>query len=422
MKKRTFSCLLAILCPLLSLWAQSNTIRPLSVGDPVPEFAFPAMVHYPFTSARLSDFKDQLLILDLMATNCYSCVMHLNHLDSLQAAYKGRVTILPVTMEKAAKVQHFLEKTPYGKGCHFPFAANDTLLRKLFPHQLISHIVWIYKGRVKAITRPDYINSQNIDAFLGGQPLKLPVKQDLGKYDPASPLLVANPESLMPANQEAIRYYSAVTPFLNGFSFSVSTYLDTARQAYRFSLINTTILSLYQHALGIGNRFPAAYTRIEVGDSSRFFFNRKGYWSEWQQQAFFCYQSSTPIYLSDTARRQKMLTDIDFALGLQGRVEKRKTRCLVVRPDTSVHILPPKPTGSIVEIFGLSLLRQSKAGATPIFVEMGSDDQRYVPMPPDFEDVAAMNSLLQPYGIRVEEEYRELELLVISDAPTAAFR
>jgi thiol-disulfide isomerase/thioredoxin len=414
--KTAFSCLLVILWPFLNTICQTTAIPALTVGDAVPELTIRNIVQYTTPTARLSDFKDKVLIIDLMSSICGSCVVHLSHMDSLQMKYKDQLQILPVTFESNAKIKAFL-KSPYGKHIRFPFATGDTLLKRMFPHQFISHLVWIYKGRVQAITTGDYVKAANIETLLSGKPLRLPVKKDVGHYDPSIPLLVANPEIILPENSSGFRYYSALIPYMDGFSFGQYEKNDSTAGTYRHTFINWPIPNIYLYAVGKNSNFPAALIRYEVRDSSRFFFDRKGYISQWRTVAYCGYQSSTPLQMPEPNRKAKMLADLDSYLGLHGRLEKRFIRCIVLRPDTSVHALPPKPSGNIIEIFGIASQQNSIKGATPIFIEMPGDDQRYVPRPPDFEDVAAMRTLLQPYGIRITEERREIEMLVISDAP-----
>ena len=415
--KNAFSCLLALLCPFLSLLGQSSIINPLTIGDAVPDLVIGHLVQYKAPVARISTFKDKVLILDLMTSRCGSCIEHLQHWDSLQTRYSNQLQILPVTYESPTAIKSFLQ-TVYGKSIRFPFATLDTTIRRLFPHQFISHLVWIYKGRVQAITHGEYVTAQNIETLLQGKKLDLPLKKDVGYYDPSIPLWVANPQTILPENAPGFRSYSSLIPYMDGFSFGQYEVTDTIQQLHRSTFLNWPIEQLYRYALGQSDRFPNAFIRYEVKDSSRFFFNPKGYWSEWYTTAYTGYQSSLPLSISDTLRNQRMLADLDFFLRLQGRMEKRTIRCIILRPDTTIHPLPPRPTGDIVEIFGLALLQNDQKGATPLFVEMNGDDQRYVPRPTDYENIPALQTLLRPYGIRVTEEQRELKLLVLSDAPS----
>ncbi len=407
--------MLVLLCSVLSLFSQP-AIHPLSVGESIPDLLLSHLVHYKTPTARLSDFHNEVLILDLMATNCKSCLVHLSHMDTLQQRYQNRLRILPVTYESSPKVRSFLQNMPIGKTISFPFVTEDTLLSQYFPHQFISHLVWIYKGRVVAITQPEYVQAKHIETVLQGKSLFLPVKQDIGHYTAANSLWVPNPETLLPANQAVLRYFSTVTPYLEGFAYGESHFLDTAKRITRTAYINYSIPQLYAAALGKGSRFPAAYVQLEVRDSSRFFFDGKGYKSDWYDRSSYCYQSATPADMLDTLIRAKMQSDLDFYLRLQGRMEKRWVACLILLPDTAFKNATPAITGERIAVSGIAAQLARTPGTPPCFIELPNADRQYVPRLTNWSDGRTLTALLRTYGIQAVTEMRELEMLVISDA------
>jgi len=398
--KNAFSCLLAIVWPVLNTFCQPAA-RPLTVGDAVPDYLIRNLVNYKTPTARLSDFKEKLLILDFMATSCGSCMYNLPHLDSLQAAYPDKLQLLPVSYEPKATLLSMLHNRSAGKKIHSPFVAQDTVLKSWFPHQYVSHMVWIYKGIVKAITKPEYVKAANIEKILYNQPVRLPVKSDIGRYDPAAPLLSANPEAVTPANQPALRYYSVLPGYMDGFASTTTQYTDSVQSVDRLTLINRSILHLYQYALGLSPDFPASCIVLTVKDSSRFFFNRKGYKSDWYQTSYRCYQLTLPMGTPDAVKKEKMLADLNFYLGLHGRVVQQSVTCLVLQRDSSLTPVSEKPVGEIIQVSGIATQVNRLFGSLPCYDEVPGSRSLYVPRPPDFTDTTAISRLLLPYGIRL---------------------
>lgn len=54
--------------------AQDDAIKPLNIGDKVPDIEFKDVVNYPKKKVKLSDFKGQMVILDFWGTYCCTCI------------------------------------------------------------------------------------------------------------------------------------------------------------------------------------------------------------------------------------------------------------------------------------------------------------------------------------------------------------
>ena len=88
-------------------------------------------------------------------------------------------------------IGQFFEKhfNPADEKYTFPFIANDTTLTKLFPHISIPHVVWLYNGKVIAITDGGEISTAHIQQVLQHKPVSFDMKEDVMDFDPSSPLL-----------------------------------------------------------------------------------------------------------------------------------------------------------------------------------------------------------------------------------------
>ncbi len=271
-------CLTGILC--LFLKSDAQQIKPITIGDKVPDVAIKNIYNYPALQSMLSAFNNKLLILDFMATNCSSCIKALPAFDALQKKYVDKIQIVLVTNQSAERVKTFLHNHTE---CKLPMLSSDTVLSKLFPHTYISHEVWIKDGIVKAITYPEYVNAKNVEAVLAGSLISLPIKNDL----------------------------------------------DTCKKY--------SIIDLYLHTYGL-SWYPAKRIILEVKDSSRFFYNKSyGYKEEWKQRNRFRLQS---IFHDNSMPMRSVLNNF---FKLNGRIEKRQQQCLVLRAsnEAATNIVDP---------------------------------------------------------------------------------
>ena len=180
------SCLLAILWPALQAFTQSPVpVRPLTIGDIVPNIVFSNVFNNPVSKIQLSDFNDTHVILDFWATWCGSCVVKLPAIDSLQQAWPDKLKFILInnltgTGDTKEKITAFFnrwnKKHPPFRSTH---VVEDTITAKYFPHIFLPHYVWIAPGgRIVAITDGEALTPSNIHQFISGCDLHLPLKAD----------------------------------------------------------------------------------------------------------------------------------------------------------------------------------------------------------------------------------------------------
>lgn len=179
---------MAVLCLPLATQAQGQQtkaqIRPVRVGQVIPDILLRNILNYKTKDVELSDFEAKLIILDFWTSNSKPCVAMMSKLDSLQKEFRYDIQILSVTQQSQQKVLAFLQKLEQQNGIHYqiPVVTDDHELRLMFPQQTLPYYVWISaNGTVKALTGAEDITSTNIDTYLNGQPLKFTAKTAVSK-------------------------------------------------------------------------------------------------------------------------------------------------------------------------------------------------------------------------------------------------
>jgi thiol-disulfide isomerase/thioredoxin len=185
MKKSIIFIALAVLCLFFKGYGQGSgnkDITPLLIGEKVPELVFKKIFNGAKQPISLSSLKGKAVILDFWGTWCSACIKRFPHMQDIQDRYGDHIQVILVgdsEKDTAIKIEQFLDKRVGEKReILLPVAYRDTLTKKLFPHMMYPHYVWIGADRrVKAITRAEQVTDENIERFITGLPLYLPKKE-----------------------------------------------------------------------------------------------------------------------------------------------------------------------------------------------------------------------------------------------------
>ena len=453
--------LVATCCLLLSAFtatAQSpQTVQRLRIGDPVPAIFVPKMMNIEgqVEGVDLSRYHDRLLILDLMDTRCSACISGLPAKERLQQEFGDQIKIIVATPEKEDYMRKYLaDKEGYlaKHGVQLPWVIEDKQLCRYFPYWSISHLVWIYKGTVVAITTQEYVDAKNIRAILSGEIVNLPLKGDIIGFDyEKTPVFAVKPTALL--EEEVLSpYYSALSGYQSGLDGGFAAALvDTLHQRWRLVSLNQSIFVTYVRANGgIHTSGEKQYLRdnrliLEVKDPVRYEYKKAyGYRESWNYKNAICYEGTFPLTMSKEACYQQMVNDLNRSLNLDARWEERKVPCLVIvrkEPEKQIRkrVEMAKQNGYIAldgryregkNTQGTLLSREVEMATLPVLYDgIGRNaEEKLLPLVDEsdfkgalilpsntFDRLSCFRENLRALGFDLIEAEREVEMFVITE-------
>lgn len=322
---------MALLWPVVTVYAQPARQLPLSIGDQVPDIKFEQMINYPTSTAKLSDFKGKLVILDFWGTWCTSCLHGFPNLDSLQLVFRDQMQVILVngkaTGDDSLKVSNFFRKwaTRTGKALELPSVVNDTEAWDLFQPKLVPHYAWISpEGKLIAITSSTPVVAANIQSILNGEPVSFAMKKD---QDTERPLF----SSIDIPGNGLLQYSVFVKGGYDGLP-SGNHRRITDNVIHGWALTNSSILSLYKSVMyGIDKDMHDRKIILEVKDSSKLLPpENTEEQAAWNRDNLYSLDLIVPV---DKAGQlyMIMLEELNRYSGYYGRLEKRKVKCWVLK-------------------------------------------------------------------------------------------
>lgn len=421
---KTIYCLMILLWPLGS---KGQKIKPLTIGDRVPDIAITHVYNYPASTIHVSDLKGKLVILDFMSTGCLSCIEALLRFDSLQMKYGKQLKIIIVSYEPSKNIERFLQKSPIGKQLKLPIASDDHILSAMFPHVYISHEVWIKDGSVIAITGADYVSSSNIEQILNNVAVNWPVKKDIAEFDYTKPVFHLNQETIPLTSYPTASFYSAFTNNMLDVPHHITKTIDAEAKSTSISLINLPIIDLYRYSYGRLS-LPLSNVILKVNDTSRYVFETdREYRAEWTIKNAYCYEIKCPSDMSQESVQQKMVSDLDFYLGLNSSWETKVVQCLVlIKKQENIHNLglpaffnsrssPQEQPRIITASYIIYQLNENLLGV-PALDESGLAENKILDSTIlNFSDLNVLNRQIGKYGLELVIKTRVRKMLLITE-------
>lgn len=432
MKKLTLVGVLAVLC--LYLPAQQPALKSLTIGDTVPDVVFNHVLNYKDTSARLSDFRGKLVILDFWSTWCGACIALFPHLDSLQKEFGKDLQIILVntkskmTNDDDSKIKKTLERVRARTGISLsmPVVYNSEELDEYFPCIVIPHEVWINKdGKVIGITSSDAVNAENIKSILSGRDLQMKLKKDRFDVDLQRPLFIDGNGG----NGSETIYRSIITGYLDGLN-GTSGIWQEGNKVTGLYLINQSLSAITEmiYAGEIATKYEMVQSNriiMDVKDKRKFDTESS---DSFYYQNLFSYELIIPPTNESTVYEYAR-QDMKRYFNISVKYELRNIKCLVLKaPDGIDGLKNAKKETKDLDLEKASLKKyihnyppQFIIGllnnyiGIPLIDETNITKNISVDLPFHLNDITRLKESFLQAGLSLKEENRMLKVVVITD-------
>jgi len=418
------------------VFAQSKaaSYRLLQVGDDLPDYTLNNLINYQTKSARLSDFKGKLVILDFWSTTCASCVQSWPKLLSLQKQFGDQLQIILVNgrqNESIIRKSIAKRKALANVTMDLPVVCGDTILsEKLFKHTGDPHLVWVSpQGKVLSITGGNEANAENIEAVLTKGDVGMRQKVEMLDVNFARPLFVDGNGG----DGRNLLWSSFVSGYAPGV-ISTAAIIPRGKISKVIVVSNSSIEDIYAFAYSrstdiYGNVRADAISRVRIQakDTTKYVGRLNGIY---QHKNYYTYQM-----VGQPTERGKLLEmmqqDLKKYFGMQVSRQMLKVPCLVfTMKDSSLVSYKAgekkfwvSDTNFKLNDVTLSDLIKEMETATgyywsayPIVDATGFKGKLGgIDIETDVDDRVALDKALKAYGISLEIQSREVEMLVLKE-------
>jgi thiol-disulfide isomerase/thioredoxin len=417
---------------LLSLFwlqsmAQAIPESPWRSGDKLPDFEFSNLINHKTGSAKLSDFKGKVVILDFWSTWCTGCLAKFSLSDSLQKEFGKDLQIVLVnckdTKDTREKVLNVFKRFDVPAG-NFSLvsAVYDTVLNKAFPHRLLPHYVWIDRdGALRSITSSDELTRASVIAMLQSSRAPLVQKNDI---DLEKPLFTT---SLLPVNnvEEFTIFLKGSIPGLGGGRNE--RIINGSSRGYVFR--NYDLLTLFQVP---ANAMIPDYQRdrliIESSNTDKLIYsNQQESKKDWLTDNLYTYEKIVPKdQIGDLYNR--MLSDLIANSPFTAQVETRVQQVWILGKKGDLGALKNKgekylntlglakePALHNTTLFALCSYLRKISGSVPIIDQTDFLEFIDIDFPQNFTNMEDMSHFLASKGLLLFRKSVPLSYFVIRD-------
>lgn len=428
---------------------EGNTINK---GETVPNFTLRIFTgsEHP-KDIRLYDIKKKLILLDIWGVNCSSCIKGFPHMLELQHKLKNDIQVILVTKNNKEQVEDLLRKLKghvpesiLGAYKELPCVLNDNIITKNFPSNGIPTHVWIDSAHLlRAITDGGTTNHENMQAFIKGEKVNFD-EQGLKKIDYTYPLSWLDKDT---GFLDQLEFYSLIFSRINhsgiGDRLIVAKTDSASEKIVGLSCLNTRIVDLYKLAyfkykspnVGIADN----KVLLNVRDKSKFLWETDYTKTRnWADSSLYCFAIKVPPKNADSLYKMMQIF-LDNYFNYQSKIETRRVKCLALKRISSEDKLKSGGQKPVYEISvnnkGSFLVLKNQSidllfsrlesliifqdSFIPFFNETGylQNIDIVLPWNDNLNEISPteVKRTLNSYGLDIVEEYKNLEMLVISD-------
>lgn len=426
------------------VYSQSTKVEALKVGEKVPDLLFEEILNHRVQSAKLSDFKGKLVILDFWSTSCAPCISAFPKIHNLQTKYDKDILILPIGYEKhKGEIKAFIAKrqgTP--REIKVPTVVmNDSTkikyLNSLFPHGAVPFVVWIDKnGLLLGSENGLSLHSQSIEMIVYNNHNPFSIMKKRYMVSSTQPFLI---------NQEKnIRSYgSAFSNYVDSLRLQSLMKVSDDSSVFHFIAANEIVYDYYQFAysdklkeLNTGGWRKRIHS---VSNGSDFYkdWNYAHGMSIWEREEFcrknvFCYELLLPKkYYSEEDIRAILINDFDRFFRIKSRIENRVTNCLALKRTSKVDKIKSKAnelkwtsdeTAWIMHMQYTPMTQITnwleELTSLPIIDETNYKSKVDITLPATSQNsvtLAELKKILNKYDLDLIEVTRKIPMLILTD-------
>ena len=422
----TISLTILVLLSSLSMASTADSASFLKIGDKVPDIEF-KIKNYSKPTAKISDFKGKLVILDLWGVNCASCIKSMPHMQELQKKFEGKIQVIMVTKDSDEKVAKLALRSDNVKNNKLPSVTNAEELAGLFDYTFLPTHVWIDEnGRVKYITDGGNAREENINKHFDGEILKVREKKDL-KLNNDNPMLV----NWYPYHKE-ISFYTYLAPTQKEYSASMGygQFLYPDSTIKKIFSGRSSLDHLYTLAYGLnGQIFPRSRIINLSKNAEKFKVDPDEDYIK--QNGYFSYEVVNGIKLSNEKLFKYMQNELNTIFALKSGWEKLPLKCYVIKQKKNSQIIYSNG-GEYKFDYGKGMLtiknfkweyflRAQRISSTldfDLIDETGIPAAQLVSLSikSNWRNIQNINESLDKYGLFVEEQTRTFDCIVLRDA------
>ena len=272
-----------------------EAVKPLNVGDKVPEILIEHLLNYSSNKLRLADLRGKLLILDFWGVHCSSCIKEMPEMQSYQQEFKDQIQVLLVTTDSKKDIQLLQKNSQYFSKIKLPIVYEDTQLVKLFPYNAYGLHVWIDKdGIVRYKTDSRSYTANDISNFIDGSKISLTERGDTTQFNKDVPIwMEGNGRQL-----KHLQYYSCIAGNLSNYAGAYANLLfDSATdQITGARFINYTVINILLEAYREWGKVSFDSIQLKLTDSTKYFPPAEGDRYKWFLTNTSSYELRLPPY------------------------------------------------------------------------------------------------------------------------------
>ncbi len=355
---------------------------------------------------KLSSYKRDLIVLDFMTSTCTNCLASIPKIKKLQESYSGQLKIIPVAYESGQVMTEALKRSGNFDNLSLDFVVNDTVFSRLFPHRTVPHLVWLYKGKVAAVTYGEYLNQKVIEELLGNKTIDLPIKNDYLEFDYTIPLL--------PRYTDSTRSYSGLMGYLEDADTKFGVQVDSLDGTIRDYAVNVTALPFYFYCYGKIHKIPfmkPSRIKLIVGDKDRFIHNPEVelFEEDWKIKNSISYERTSRLTDKPASRMAAIIEDLDNWYNVRTSFVKQKIPVWIIK-EGGAATEQPEQMRSFVSDF--AFMADLNVDFPPIINEVDKDRKMYAGKWDSFE---SLNTLLKRSGLQLIAEDRETTVFLMEE-------